>query len=264
MTVGPCPSPFPGQPQPPFCSGFYNIFYAVDPLASRVEPVLDHRFRQVDPIVIPTYKQFPKGQFYLRTKYLGSPLLYTPPPSPSIMPCGYTILCTPTPRIPNSDCLIVFTLCVCLCVCLYVCVCVGVCVCMCGCTWVYVCVCMCVCVYVCTCVYVCVGICVCICVCVCFVCVCVDVCGCGSTGVLSLALNETLSQYPLLFARKDTITSSEDPEGTPVVRSFAMTSLHMMSLYKCCTNINVLLHIHTCILTIHIHKYTHKHMHTYT
>ena len=153
---------------------------------------------------------------------------------------GYTILCTPHncaylthPHthtcIPNSDCLIVFTLCVCVCV--YVCVYVSV--------WVYVCTCM----YV----YVGVrGVCVCVCVYV-SVWVCVCVWGCGSTGVLSLALNETLSQYPLLFARKDTITSSEDPEGTPVVRSFAMTYCYTNVIFK----FNALYHIHT-----HTHTHT--------
>jgi len=59
--VSPCPAP----PQPPPCVTFYNLFYGVDHIASRLEPLLDHRFAAVLPMSVPNYKSFPTGELLM-------------------------------------------------------------------------------------------------------------------------------------------------------------------------------------------------------
>jgi len=48
-------------PPRPRCVAFYNLFYTVDFLASRIEPLLDERFVNVMPISVPRYRLYPTG-----------------------------------------------------------------------------------------------------------------------------------------------------------------------------------------------------------
>ena len=48
-------------PSPPNCTAFYNLFYGIDPMASRVEPLLDSRFSEISPISVPPYRLYPSG-----------------------------------------------------------------------------------------------------------------------------------------------------------------------------------------------------------
>lgn len=49
-------------PLKPLCSSFHNLFYGADPLASRIEPLLDDRFAKVEPFAVPRYRFFPRGR----------------------------------------------------------------------------------------------------------------------------------------------------------------------------------------------------------
>jgi len=40
---------------------FYNVFYAADPLAYRIEPLLEERLSQIPPISIPRFRTYPMG-----------------------------------------------------------------------------------------------------------------------------------------------------------------------------------------------------------
>ena len=40
----------------PTCDGFYNIFHPYDPVAYRVEALINPELREVDPVVIPHHK----------------------------------------------------------------------------------------------------------------------------------------------------------------------------------------------------------------
>eukprot|EP01135_Chromosphaera_perkinsii_P006050 Nk52_evm4s386 gene=Nk52_evmTU4s386 len=46
----------------PRCGQFYNIYHSVDPVAFRVEPLLDESFASIKPVVLPRYHQFPIGR----------------------------------------------------------------------------------------------------------------------------------------------------------------------------------------------------------
>ena len=50
-----------GRVVKPFCASFYNLFYAVDPLACRLEPLLDPHFSTLSPVTIPSYHRYPTG-----------------------------------------------------------------------------------------------------------------------------------------------------------------------------------------------------------
>ena len=63
MYVKQCPLSLPPVPPPkPLCSSFHNLFYCSDPLASRIEPLLDERFAKVAPFAVPRYRFFPRGE----------------------------------------------------------------------------------------------------------------------------------------------------------------------------------------------------------
>ena len=51
----------PVPPARPRCAAFYNLFYGLDVLASRLEPLLDNRFAEVPPVPIPSYRHYPRG-----------------------------------------------------------------------------------------------------------------------------------------------------------------------------------------------------------
>lgn len=51
-----------GNISKPACSSFYNLFYSVDSLASRLEPLLDPHFSTLHPVTIPPYQQYPTGE----------------------------------------------------------------------------------------------------------------------------------------------------------------------------------------------------------
>ena len=57
-----------GKISKPFCGSFYNLFYNVDPLASRLEPLLDSHFSTLSPVSVPLYQQYPTGREGGRTK----------------------------------------------------------------------------------------------------------------------------------------------------------------------------------------------------
>ena len=40
---------------------FYNVFYGADPLAYRIEPLLEERLAKVPPILIPRFRTYPMG-----------------------------------------------------------------------------------------------------------------------------------------------------------------------------------------------------------
>ena len=40
---------------------FYNVFYAADPLAYRIEPLLEERLARIPPISIPRFRTYPMG-----------------------------------------------------------------------------------------------------------------------------------------------------------------------------------------------------------
>lgn len=40
---------------------FYNVFYAADPLAYRIEPLLEDKLAKVPPILIPRFRTYPMG-----------------------------------------------------------------------------------------------------------------------------------------------------------------------------------------------------------
>lgn len=40
---------------------FYNVFYAADPLAYRIEPLLEEKLAKVPPILIPRFRTYPMG-----------------------------------------------------------------------------------------------------------------------------------------------------------------------------------------------------------
>ena len=40
---------------------FYNVFYAADPLAYRIEPLLEEKLSKVPPILIPRFRTYPMG-----------------------------------------------------------------------------------------------------------------------------------------------------------------------------------------------------------
>ena len=46
----------------PKCSSLYNLFYAVDPLGFRLEPLIDESFSTIDPLLIPCYLVYPTGE----------------------------------------------------------------------------------------------------------------------------------------------------------------------------------------------------------
>ena len=49
------------QPPKPRCGMFYNVFYAADPLAYRIEPLLEDKLAKVPPILIPRFRTYPMG-----------------------------------------------------------------------------------------------------------------------------------------------------------------------------------------------------------
>jgi len=49
------------QPPKPRCGMFYNVFYAADPLAYRIEPLLEQKLAKVPPITIPRFRTYPMG-----------------------------------------------------------------------------------------------------------------------------------------------------------------------------------------------------------
>ena len=49
------------QPPKPRCGTFYNVFYAADPLAYRIEPLLEEKLAKVPPILIPRFRAYPMG-----------------------------------------------------------------------------------------------------------------------------------------------------------------------------------------------------------
>ena len=49
------------QPPKPRCGKFYNVFYAADPLAYRIEPLLEEKLAKVPPILIPRFRTYPMG-----------------------------------------------------------------------------------------------------------------------------------------------------------------------------------------------------------
>ena len=51
-----------GKIAKPFCGSFYNLFYNVDPLARRLEPLLDSHFSTLNPVFIPLYHKYPTGK----------------------------------------------------------------------------------------------------------------------------------------------------------------------------------------------------------
>ncbi len=51
----------PAPPSRPRCTAFYNLFYGLDVLASRLEPLLDKRFSGIAPIPVPSYHHHPRG-----------------------------------------------------------------------------------------------------------------------------------------------------------------------------------------------------------
>ena len=65
----------------PKCSSLYNLFYAVDPLGFRLEPLLDDTFSTIDPLLIPCYLIYPTGQLIA---------------IPTILPCTFSDTCTCT------------------------------------------------------------------------------------------------------------------------------------------------------------------------
>ena len=56
----------------PCCGQLYNLFHACDPNAARIEPLIQHEFRQIPPCCIPRYSQFPLGDG--ESTLLGKPL----------------------------------------------------------------------------------------------------------------------------------------------------------------------------------------------
>ena len=48
-------------PPKPRCGMFYNVFYGADPLAYRIEPLLEERLAKVPPILIPRFRTYPMG-----------------------------------------------------------------------------------------------------------------------------------------------------------------------------------------------------------
>jgi hypothetical protein len=53
--------PSSGHPLRPNCSAVYNLFHCWDPMACRVEPLLDERFKSLPPVAVPQYDLFPLG-----------------------------------------------------------------------------------------------------------------------------------------------------------------------------------------------------------
>ncbi|XP_062523051.1 membrane-associated phosphatidylinositol transfer protein 2-like isoform X2 [Corticium candelabrum] len=53
--------PTAGHPFRPHCSSVYNLFHTWDPVACRVEPLLDNRFSSLSPVSVPQYDIFPLG-----------------------------------------------------------------------------------------------------------------------------------------------------------------------------------------------------------
>ncbi len=51
---------------PPRCSSIYNMYYSVDPLAARLEPILDQLFSLIPPVTIPSYGKYPTGMSIYR------------------------------------------------------------------------------------------------------------------------------------------------------------------------------------------------------
>ena len=49
-------------PPAPACACFYNLFYEIDPMAGRIEPLLDRRFSNVTPVLLPPYRLYPTGR----------------------------------------------------------------------------------------------------------------------------------------------------------------------------------------------------------
>lgn len=49
------------QPPKPRCGMFYNVFYAADPLAYRIEPLLEEKLAKIPPILIPRFRTYPVG-----------------------------------------------------------------------------------------------------------------------------------------------------------------------------------------------------------
>lgn len=52
---------FLSQPPKPRCGMFYNVFYAADPLAYRIEPLLEEKLAKIPPILIPRFRTYPMG-----------------------------------------------------------------------------------------------------------------------------------------------------------------------------------------------------------
>lgn len=45
----------------PACQQVYNLFHPADPSASRLEPLLEHRFHALAPFSVPRYQRYPLG-----------------------------------------------------------------------------------------------------------------------------------------------------------------------------------------------------------
>lgn len=50
-----------GSVPKPACSQLYNIFYASDPAAVRMEPLIQDKFKFIAPMKVPRYQKFPLG-----------------------------------------------------------------------------------------------------------------------------------------------------------------------------------------------------------
>ena len=56
-----------GKVAKPFCGAFYNLFYAIDPLANRLEPLIDSHFSTLSPVSVPLYHRYPTGENVMET-----------------------------------------------------------------------------------------------------------------------------------------------------------------------------------------------------
>ena len=48
-------------PERPYCHQVYNLFYPIDPLAVRLEPLISARFASLPPLAVPRYSKYPLG-----------------------------------------------------------------------------------------------------------------------------------------------------------------------------------------------------------
>ena len=79
-------------PLTPVCSQVFNLFLPFDPVASRLEPLIDQSYSTVEPVHVPRYQSFPFNTEILYNNYNKHPVVSAMDARDPHSPCTPTLM----------------------------------------------------------------------------------------------------------------------------------------------------------------------------